>query len=194
MSGNEADGNEADGNEADGNGAGNNTVDKNMTTAMKKFFYLAIALVGMALSVACSSDDGAAQKAVGSYVTERSTNLLGLPPGMSFETVHDVVTVRIKAVSGDFVSVTLPAQTYTLGGQEMAIPALTVGSVPVLADGEGGAAIPAHSFMMKSGNRDVTGRLEGCIGRDGGLELDVRIDRYGSMPFGIHQEYASVKR
>ena len=161
---------------------------------MKKFLYLGIALLGMVLSVACSSDNGTAAKAEGSYMTERKTNLLNLPPVISFETVHDVVTVRVKAVHDDFVNVTLPALTYTFNGQGMTIPALTVSNVPVLDDGEGGVVVPAHSFMMKSDNRDVTGRLEGGIDKDGGLELDVRIDRYGSMPFGIHQEYVSVKR
>lgn len=173
-----------------------NTMNKStMTAAMRGGLHLGAVLLGMALSVACSPDTGTARRAEGSYVTERSTDLLGLPPAMSFESVHDVVTVRIKASGDDFADITLPAQTYVLNGQEMAIPALTVGSVPVLDGGEGGVAFPAHSFMMKSGDRDVAGRLEGGVGRDGGLELDVRIERYGSMPFGIHQAYVGgVKR
>ena len=158
---------------------------------MKKFFLSCIALLSIVLFSACESKDGVSGKAEGTYMTHRTTNMVGLPPQIPFTPVEDNVTVKIKATSDTHVNLTIPTMTYVFSGQNMVIPDFTISNIPVLDAGEEGVIIANHNFTEDVDGKKVTGILKAEIELDGDLDMEVSF-KYGSMPFGLKQEYESL--
>ena len=52
--------------------------------------------------------------------------------------------------------------------------------------------IPIHDFKEKVDNKDVIGKIEVEIEPDGEFDMDLTF-KYGSMPFGLKQEYESLR-
>lgn len=159
---------------------------------MKKLFLSCIALLSIVLFWACGSEDGASAKAEGTYMTLRETNMVNLPPTIPFTPVKDRVTVKVKAVADDMVDVTIPSMTYKFNGTDMVIPVFTIHNLPVLDAGKEGVIIPIHDFKEKVDNKDVIGKIEVEIEPDGEFDMDLTF-KYGSMPFGLKQEYESLR-
>ena len=159
---------------------------------MKKLFLSFIALLSIALFSACESKDGVSAKAAGTYMTHRTTNMVNLPPYIPFTPVEDNVSVKIKAVNELFVNLTIPTMTYVFNGQEMIIPDFTISNIPVLDAGEEGVVISNHSFTEDVNGKDVIGTIIAEIDEDGELDMEVSF-KYGNMPFGLKQEYESLR-
>lgn len=159
---------------------------------MKKFFLSFIALLSIALFSACESKDGVSAKAEGTYMAHRTTNMVGLPPQIPFTPIEENVSVKIKAESDTHVNLTIPTMTYVFSGQNMVIPDFTISNIPVLDAGEEGVIIASHNFSEDVNGKKVTGILKAEIELDGELDMEVSF-KYGSMPFGLKQEYESLR-
>lgn len=158
---------------------------------MKKLFNLSIALLTLVLFSACNSEDGPSTKAEGTYMTYRKTEMVNLPPTFPFTPFNDKVAVKISASADNYMDITLPSTTYNFNGQPMTIPEFTISNIPVLDAGEAGVFVPKHDFKTKDGNKDIVGSIEIEIEPDGDLDMEVAY-KYGSMPFGLMQEFDSV--
>ena len=82
--------------------------------------------------------------------------------------------------------------TYNFNGTDMLIPVFTIHNLPVLDAGKEGVFIPIHDFKEKVDNKDVIGKIEVEIEPDGEFDMDLTF-KYGSMPFGLKQEYESLR-
>ena len=159
---------------------------------MKKLFLSFIALLSIALFSACESKDGVSAKGAGTYMTHRTTNMVGLPPQIPFTPVEENVSVNIKAATDTHVNITIPSMSYVFGGQNMTINDFTISNIPVLDAGEEGVIIASHNFSEDVDGKKVTGILKAEIELDGDLDMEVSF-KYGSMPFGLKQEYESLR-
>lgn len=158
---------------------------------MKKLFLLFIALLSIALFSACESKDGVSAKAEGTYMTHRTTNMVGLPPQMPFTPIEENVSVNIKAATDTHVNITIPTMSYVFGGETKTIQDFTISNIPVLDAGEDAVFIANHSFTEDVDGKTVIGTLEAEIDQDGDLDMEVSF-KYGSMPFALKQEYESL--
>ena len=158
---------------------------------MKKLFLSFIAILSIALFSACESKDGVSAKAVGTYMTHRTTNMVGLPPQIPFTPIEENVSVNIKAATDTHVNITIPTMSYVFGGQNMTINDFTISNIPVLDAGEEGVIIASHNFTEDVDGKKVTGILKAEIELDGDLDMEVSF-KYGNMPFGLKQEYESL--
>lgn len=158
---------------------------------MKKFFNLSIALLCAVLFSACNSEDGPSNKAEGTYMTHRKTEMVNLPPTIPFTPLNDEVTVKISAAADNYIDVTVPSTSYNFNGQPMTIPAFTISNIPVLDAGKEGVFVPKHEFKAKDGNKDIVGIIEIEIEPDSDLDMEVTY-KYGVMPFGLKQEFDSI--
>lgn len=158
---------------------------------MKKLFLSFIALLSIVLFTSCESTNGPAANAEGTYMTSRKTEInKTLSPGsfaaFDVNMVEKNVKVQIKAVSDQFVEITLPSTTFTGMGAPMVIPAITVPNVPVLGDGDGDVDIVAYTHTdIETG---VFVQISGDIENDGDIELKTTV-KYGKMPLFLDQEY-----
>lgn len=158
---------------------------------MKKFFLLCIALLSMVMFSACESTNGPAANAEGTYMTSRKTEInKTLSPGnfasFNVNMVEKNVKVQIKAVSDQFVEITLPSTTFTGMGDPMTIPAITVPNVPVLGDDDGDVDIVSYTYT--DNDKGVFVQISGEIEDDGDIELKTTV-KYGRMPLFLDQEY-----
>ena len=158
---------------------------------MKKLFLSFIALLSIALFSACESKDGVSGKAEGTYMTHRTTNMVGLPPQIPFTPIEENVSVNIKAATDTHVNITIPTMSYEFKGQNMTINDFTISNIPVLDAGEEGVIIASHEFSEDVNGKKVTGILKAEIELDGDLDMEVSF-KYGNMPFGLKQEYESL--
>ena len=157
---------------------------------MKKILLWSIALISIIGFSACSSDDGVSGLAEGRYAVTRVTNMVGLPPTVSFTPLKDEVSLSIDAVADYFVDVTLPSTKYVFNGQNMEIPALVLENIPVISDNENGVYFPNHTFKQDNG-KYIEGTITGEIEEDGDVELTVQY-KYGSMPFQINKVFTDI--
>lgn len=158
---------------------------------MKKFFLPCIALLGMVSFSSCESNDGVSAKAEGTYITNRKTEInKELSPSQfaSFNVnmVEADVELQIKAVSDQFIEITLPSTMFTGMGVPMEIPSITVPNVPVLDGGDGDVDIVPYTYDDKE--KGVFVMLSGEIEDDGDIDLKT-IVKYGKMPLFLDQEY-----
>lgn len=158
---------------------------------MKKLFLSFIALLSIALFSACESKDSVSGKAEGTYMTHRTTNMVGLPPQIPFTPIEENVSVNIKAATDTHVNITIPSMSYVFGGQNMVIPDFTISNIPVLDAGDEGVVIVNHEFKENVDGKTVTGTLKAEIEPDGDLDMEVTF-KYGTMPFALKQEYESL--
>lgn len=100
--------------------------------------------------------------------------------------VEKNVKVQIKAVSDQFVEITLPSTLFTGMGTTMEIPAISVPNVPVLGDGDGDVDIVAYTYT--DNEKGVFVQISGEIENDGDIELKTTV-KYGRMPLYLDQEY-----
>lgn len=158
---------------------------------MKKFFLSCVALLSIVIFSSCESAKGPASSAEGTYMTSRRTEInKTLSPGnfasFNVNMVEKNVKVQIKALSDQFVEITLPSTTFTGMGAPMTIPAITVPNVPVLGDGDGDVDIVAYTHTdIETG---VFVQISGDIENDGDIELKTTV-KYGKMPLFLDQEY-----
>ena len=120
---------------------------------MKKFFLSCVALLSIVIFSSCESTKGPASSAEGTYMTSRRTEInKTLSPGnfasFNVNMVEKNVKVQIKAVSDQFVEITLPSTTFTDMGALMEIPAITVPNVLVLGDGDGDVDIVPYNIEV----------------------------------------------
>lgn len=158
---------------------------------MKKLFLSFIALLSIALFSSCESAKGPASSAEGTYMTSRKTEInKTLSPGsfaaFDVNMVEKNVKVQIKAVSDQFVEITLPSTTFTGMGALMEIPIITVPNVLVLGDGDGDVDIVPYTYEDKE--KGVFVQISGDIENDGDIELKTTV-KYGKMPLFLDQEY-----
>ena len=158
---------------------------------MKKLFLSCVALLSMVMFSACESKDGVSGKAEGTYITHRTTNMVGLPPQIPFTPIEENVSVNIKAATDTHVNITIPTMSYVFNGQNMTINDFTISNIPVLDAGEEGVIIASHNFTEDVDGKKVTGILKAEIELDGDLDMEVSF-KYGNMPFGLKQEYESL--
>ena len=158
---------------------------------MKKLFLSFIALLSIALFSACESKDSVSGKAEGTYMTHRTTNVVGLPPQIPFTPIEENVSVNIKATTDTHVNIAIPTMSYEFGGQNMVIPDFTISNIPVLDAGDEGVSIANHSFTEDVDGKTVTGTMKAEIDQDGDLDMEVTF-KYGAMPFALKQEYESL--
>lgn len=158
---------------------------------MKKLFLSFIALLSIALFSACESKDSVSGKAEGTYMTHRTTNMVGLPPQIPFTPIEENVSVNIKAATDTHVNITIPTMTYVFSGQNMVIPDFNISNIPVLDAGDEGVVIVNHEFKEDVDGKTVTGTLKAEIEPDGDLDMEVTF-KYGTMPFALKQEYESL--
>ena len=158
---------------------------------MKKIFLASIALLSIVIFSSCESTKGPALSAEGTYMTSRKTEInKTLSPGsfaaFDVNMVEKNVKVQIKAVSDQFVEITLPSTTFTGMGAPMVIPAIIVPNVPVLGDGDGDVDIVPYTYEDKE--KGVFVQISGDIEDDGDIELKTTV-KYGKMPLFLDQEY-----
>lgn len=158
---------------------------------MKKFFLSCVALLSIVLFSACESKDGVSAKAAGTYMTHRTTNMVGLPPQIPFTPVEDSVSVNIKAATDTHVNITIPSMSYEFNGKNMPINDFTISNIPVLDAGDEGVVIVNHEFKENVGGKEAKGTLKAEIEPDGDLDMEVTF-KYGTMPFALKQEYESL--
>lgn len=158
---------------------------------MKKFFLSCVALLSIVLFSACESKDSVSAKAEGTYMTHRTTNMVGLPPHIPFTPIEENVSVNIKAATDIHVNITIPSMSYEFNGQNMTINDFTINNIPVLDAGEGGVVIANHKFIENVGGKKAEGTLKAEIEPDGDLDMEVTF-KYGTMPFALKQEYESL--
>lgn len=137
------------------------------------------------------NDNAISGKAAGTYMTHRTTNMVGLPPQIPFNPIEENVSVNIKAATDTHVNITIPTMTYVFSGQNMEIPDFTISNIPVLDAGDEGVVIVNHEFKENVGGKEVTGTLKAEIEPDGDLDMEVTF-KYGSMPFALKQDYESL--
>ncbi len=158
---------------------------------MKKFMIWGLALLSTMLFTACSDDNGVAGDAEGNYIALR-TIYMRLSPEIPFTPVTNKVQVAIKAENESYVSISLPAATYTNNGQEMHMPSFIIKNVSVLNNSDGDVVILQQRFeQIVEGNKTVVGTIEGEVENDGELDLVVEF-KYGNMPFYMIQEFESL--
>ena len=158
---------------------------------MKKFFLSFIALLSIVIFSSCESTKGPASSAEGTYMTSRKTEInKTLSPenfaAFNVNMVEKNVKVQIKAVSDQFVEITLPSTLFTGMGTTMEIPAISVPNVPVLGDGDGDVDIVAYTYT--DNEKGVFVQISGEIENDGDIELKTTV-KYGRMPLYLDQEY-----
>ena len=158
---------------------------------MKKFFLSFIALLSIALFSACESKDSVSGKAAGTYMTHRTTNMVGLPPHIPFTPIEENVSVNIKAATDTHVNITIPSMSYVFGGENKTIQDFTISNIPVLDAGDEGVVIVNHEFTENVGGKEAKGTLKAEIEPDGDLDMEVTF-KYGTMPFALKQEYESL--
>ena len=158
---------------------------------MKKLFLSFIALLSIVLFSSCESAKGPASSAEGTYMTSRKTEInKALSPenyaSFNVNMVEKNIKVQIKAVSDQFVEITLPSTTFTDMGALMEIPAITVPNVPVLGDDDGDVELVAYTYT--DNDKGVFVKISGEIENDGDIELKTTV-KYGKMPLFLDQEY-----
>ena len=158
---------------------------------MKKFFLSCVALLSIVIFSSCESTNGPASSAEGTYMTSRKTEInKTLSPGsfaaFDVNMVEKNVKVQIKAVSDQFVEITLPSTIFTDMGNLMEIPIITVPNVPVLGDGDGDVDIVPYTYEDKEKGLFV--QISGDIENDGEIELKTTV-KYGKLPLFLDQEY-----
>ena len=158
---------------------------------MKKLFLSCVALLSIVIFSSCESTKGPASSAEGTYMTSRKTEInKTLSPGnfaaFNVNMVEKNVKVQIKAVSDQFVEITLPSTLFTGMGTTMEIPAISVPNVPVLGDGDGDVDIVAYTYT--DNEKGVFVQISGEIENDGDIELKTTV-KYGRMPLYLDQEY-----
>ena len=158
---------------------------------MKKFFLSCVALLSIVIFSSCESTKGPASSAEGTYMTSRRTEInKTLSPenfaAFNVNMVEKNVKVQIKAVSDQFVEITLPSTLFTGMGTTMEIPAISVPNVPVLGDGDGDVDIVAYTYT--DNEKGVFVQISGEIENDGDIELKTTV-KYGRMPLYLDQEY-----
>lgn len=158
---------------------------------MKKLFLSCVALLSIVIFSSCESTKGPASSAEGTYMISRRTEInKTLSPGnfasFNVNMVEKNVKVQIKAVSDQFVEITLPSTTFTGMGALMEIPIITVPNVPVLDDGDGDVDIVPYTYEDKEKGLFV--QISGDIENDGEIELKTTV-KYGKMPLFLDQEY-----